>query len=335
MKLYEVLTEMAWPDKFHQLEQRIRSSNMTMGELFDLLFKEYGIRVLPQADLNSDPLTVGSAAITPRKLTANDVAPDASEEIKQRLIGNRALQIELGPGVSETTPAKEVGGLLQVLRHELGHYQQGIGMSPEKSDAMQRAYVSADGDQMPTAQQNIMYALQPIERPQQVLDMAHYIAQLGGTIDGFFSAVHQTAKKILETPDDIDASIDEVALFHAGHEMEAGMGIDSEEKASKLYQEGGHTAMRMVHATIAQLAMAHLAVLFTEDKQYGKKLKAQLFQYEKLLKKRFPKVKGYYSRTKDDDVKSFVKNNPTRGEIQQQMQLMAQMADALGIMRGE
>lgn len=41
MKVYEILAEMSWPDKFYQIEQKLRSSNMTVGEFIDYMAKEY------------------------------------------------------------------------------------------------------------------------------------------------------------------------------------------------------------------------------------------------------------------------------------------------------
>lgn len=331
MKIHNILAEMSWPDKFHQLEQKIRSSNMTMQELMNYLEKEYKIAMLPQFDLDTEAYSVGNASMTPLEFTADQIDPNAAEEAKQelsKLIGMRIFQVEIGSGVDGDTPVKEVTGFLHTLRHELSHYQQGTQMSRERTMDMSSRYVDADSQGGPLAPQTILYALQPIERPAQAVDLAHYLAQINSTPERFIDAVDDTRRGILAMAvggDDLQEIARQIAGL-AGQEL---ADVHSQEDANELYNRGHGMALRIIRVLIAQHAFVLvIAGLMNDDEQernQKKKIRGQIHQFHKILVNRFPKVKGYYSQMRDDEIESHMKNNDLRAKLEAEKQLLISM----------
>jgi hypothetical protein len=325
MKLNEILNEMAWPDKFRQIEQKMRSSNMTLDDFVGFMEKEYNVLVKLESSMNAEPLTIGSAGITPKPLSAAELkAAGMSDSHIKQLAGKRMLTMQVGPGADPSTPINELGNFYRVLRHEMAHYMQGEDFSDEKHARYQQTYASPHDD--PIHPKAAQYTLQAVERSPQAMDLATYLAQLQIKPEQFDKAIGNLLRKlqqgeITNSNDLLDKSMKQLERY-------GGLGGDM---AGIKAGRGYGTAIGMLQALIAQMAMARFIASKTTDKQTRQMIRRQYHQLLKLTTKRYPKVKAYLNQTRAEDEAAFEKNNPTRAQINAVKQGLADIAELIGL----
>lgn len=285
MKLHEIFTE-AWEDKFFHLEQKIRSSNMTVGQFLDWMSNELSIKVNFTVREDAPSMRLLNASIT----SVSDMPSNQS----QQFAGYKTIMdIEVGPGISSNTPVADIDNFMPVIRHELSHHQQDVSVPQDRLQSMKDEYV----DMLGTSELSpvrALYTIQPLERSQRALDIAGYLARLGATPEAFEKGVKLVKERAVSMGEDF--TIEDAqeaarsALFRVVLKIKSAEDFDKHEKA------GNINTFMVLESIIGQLAMLSWMADQSDDKQFQRKARQQYHLLIKSIKKHFPKVKGYSKR---------------------------------------
>ena len=326
MKLHEILHEMAWPDKYYHFERMVRDKRMSIGELKNYVDKKWNMELRVVTDSNLPPKSSGSASIETYPESPGGIPhPDRPTTKEHR----RVLQIHVSPDVKNFTPAAEVSGLIDsLLKHELSHYRQALRRPPRHWGG----YVMPQSGDLrdPTISG---YTLQTLERAPQIMDMATALAILEVPPSAFEECIDRIKNKITgDNPPPVEALrqlaySDIAGEFQDKHglrkarEMAVDIGVDEYLKrvASKIAEMGAMRAIIELHGP-------------SVPKEMRRMYRGQYHQYIKGIKKQYPKVKGYYSKNKDEFLRSLKKHQPARR--QHEAEQRAQLQQILGILQG-
>ena len=307
MKLHHIVTEMAWVDKFAELERHVREQNMTLGQLIDYIGDNFHIFVIPDIDPRTDPMSVGNAGMTPD--------PVDSEEIPEHLRGRHALILGFGPGISEDTPVEEINEIFPRLRHELSHFQQ----TRQKSKEQFGDYINPDMSS-PFSPQSGMYTIQPVERAPWAVDIAHHLAATGISPNAFEKAIDKAYASIREgegvTAEDMMREVNKAARELMGvvdDEMLKDI-VDKYELSSSINQLGG---------VIGQMAILRAMAYHSQSKEQKRMIRGRYHQFMKQVRSRYPKAKGYFKTHEKEHRAALERTKEKRGMLQQQLEMMA------------
>lgn len=311
MKVREILVEMAWPDKFDQIESMIRAQNLTLEQLQDYLIKEFDVAVMFQTAPHIAPFHVGSGSISANRITSDDFTEKTPKDIKDQVLGKFVLQVELGPGPNDQTPAAEVTGLIQMLRHEISHMVHHI-QDVSKHEELQQQYIPPNKEIF--HQQNVEYILQPIERPAQAVDIAAHLVRVGMTPEDFEHAIDSVFQKLKQKTSGYNPMVLTSYIDDALDEF-----IGPLDYRTLLIQERGlNIPIGQIFVTTGHLAVAKALAHFLKDDR--REIRQRYHVFMKLVKKRYPKMKGYYKKHKEKFLQAFQKNAEIRMKLEQQLE---------------
>lgn len=311
MRLHKILTEMSWPDKFYELEQKIRSLNMTVDEFMDFMYDEFKIYVHPIGDPAGPAMSMSGASITATRISAKDLDSNTNPGVFNTLVGSKVLNLHFGVGVDGDTPVKEISGFFQVLRHELTHSQQGDKIQSDKLKRFQTGYVSPDPKD-PVSEDSILYTIQIMERSAQSVDLAYYLVKIGFTPEQFEQCLHL----VLGDVANMQKPIPTETLLTITKERMSQVGRFDQDKIDNLItNEMAEMALAMVQTLISQIVGLRVNIFPNISKNYRQQLRQIQHAYIKLAKKRYPKVKGYYLRHKDEDIESYKAHDEFRAQM--------------------
>lgn len=323
MKVIDIISEMSWPDKFNALEQMIRDKDMTLEQLGEYLEKEYNLILVIQTNPTVPSFHVGGGGISPERFDEQQIKglKNVPQELKDKVLDKFLFQVDVGPGPQPNTPVAEVTGFIHILKHELSHLQLSKQAPQDKLRRLQKDYISPHDNPNPV---NVaMYMLQPIERPAQATDYANHLVRIGMTVDKFEESINAIFN-YLKTQEGISAG-DLTEL--AKSEMDYYFG-SSRKMSKRMADEGLTIDVHQLTSTIGALALVKMAGTVASV-DMGNKIKAQYKAFMKLLRKRYPKVKGYQLKHKEHRQTAYDKNAEERKGMDQMIDGMLNAMNTL------
>jgi len=314
VKLYEIITE-AWADKFDQTERAIRGKHMTMGEMCDYLEQEFPVVVLPETSYDVPPMASGSAALshTPVSDTGQPLPPESSEG------GRYLLSLLVGPGVDEDTPAEDVNGVFDRLRHELAHLRQSL----TRPNNEWPEYIQPNFDSQFDIQ-SALYVLQNRERSQQVVDTAGRLVTVGATPSQFENAVDAVYNSLKNKPE--GTTVAQLVDLIRPYLLQM-IGISDSTAAETVVQERGwNSDVGGLESCIGQLAIVRSIATFvkpgknprTRDEYLWNikhRLLGQYRQFIKSLHEQYRRVRGYRKSHEKEHVSAMDRTKQQRQRI--------------------
>lgn len=296
---------MAWPDKFNQIEQKIRKEGMTMDQLVDYFNREFDVALIFKPSPSVPPFHAGGGGVSDKRLDAETLAPmKIPREERDKLLDKFGMEIGVGPGIKGDTKAANVMGLMHIIRHELAHIQQGKYIPGDKRDRFSKQYISPTDDN-PIVR--VLYSIQPIERSQQSVDYAAHLSRIGMTPSQFERAINAIGLALLDKfksgEEEIDADeVYDMARSEIGHFT--GMSerdIEARTKTQGLLLDYSQVVSFM--AALSVVKASFRAGLVPADQKAP--VQNQLRSFIKRLRKIYPKVKAYQKRHAEHRQKSY------------------------------
>ena len=92
--------------------------------------------------------------------------------------------------------------------------------------------------------------------------------------------------------------------------------LDDDKLDRLINNEMAESSLEMVIMTIVQMAIMRSVYMPVASRHDRRALRQIVHLYLKQIKKRYPKVKGYYMRHKEEDIKEFAKHSHIRAQIE-------------------
>jgi hypothetical protein len=329
--LNQIITEMSWPDKFNQIERKIRDEDMTMDELVDYFADEFDVAIVFNPSVGVPPFHVGGGGTSDKRLD-DEAIKDSPKEVRDRLLGKFGMEIGIGPGINGSTKAAQVMGLMHILRHELSHIQQSKYIPGDKVERMTKQYISPEGDN-PIIR--VLYSVQPIERPAQAVDYASHLSRVGMTPSQFERAVSAIGAAVLEKFKAGEREIDSEEVYDmARSEIQHFSGIPQREIDVRSQAQGTSIDYSQLVSFMAAMGVVHASfrggLVPASEKA---PVKNQIRNFYKRVRKVYPKVKGYQKRHSERRQKSYEEIWDERAQVERAVRdalsAMGELFDAI------
>lgn len=268
MKLSDIFE--AYLDKFYRSElgQTITKPGFTFNDLADYLEKKHIYLNLVPTDAGfGSASTVDLNAETQHYRESGEPVPDHVQQLIDHGY-THMLQLDAPHTIDFSNTLESTGeknNIISILQHELQHVLQPYGSAPD--------YIGIGN--IRTAERDVRYLIQAMERPAQAVNIANDLLELNITPDEFIADIKEVEKQALsnihKAPDTLVHNLRNGAYFNIGPQWPGTI-------------------------ILANAKVSRIKSPIKELKESRKKFKAQLRVFLKKLKETYKRIKGYQQR---------------------------------------